>query len=188
MDLRSLGIKGAWVANSPIWEDARGSFREWFKCADILAATGLDFSVAQANLSQSMRGVVRGIHFSLAPVGQAKWITCISGSIRDVIVDIRQESATYGQYESIDLVGGDGQAVLIGKGLGHGFVSQMDGSTVAYLVNSPFSPSDEFEINPLDPTLGIDWGLAVSDLLMSSKDRMAPTLVECQLKGNLPSE
>ena len=186
MELRPLGIEGAWVATSPVWKDDRGSFREWFKSADISDATGLDFSVAQANLSESKRGVVRGIHYSLAAVGQAKWVTCVTGSIRDVIVDIRPGSATHGKYEFVDLVGGDGQAVLIGAGLGHGFVSMVDGSTVAYLVTSPFSPSEEFEINPLDPAIGIEWGLPVGELLLSPKDAAAPMLAERAAQGKLP--
>jgi len=186
VELRPLGIEGAWVATSPMWKDDRGSFREWFKSADILAATGWDFSVAQANLSESKRGVVRGIHYSTAAVGQAKWITCVTGSIRDVTVDIRPGSSTYGKYKFVNLVGGDGQAVLIGDGLGHGFVSMVDGSTVAYMVTSPFSPTEEFEINPLDPELGIEWGLPVGKLRLSPKDAAAPSLAERLGQGKLP--
>lgn len=186
MEFNSLGIDGAWFASSPVHSDDRGSFREWFKATDIKVATGLDFSVAQANLSESKRGVLRGIHYSLATVGQAKWVTCVSGSIRDVIVDIRPTSSTYGHYEILDLVGGSGNAVLIGAGLGHGFVSILDGSTVAYLVSSPFSPKEEFEVNPLDPALGIDWGLSIGELFLSSKDAAAPLLAERMSEGKLP--
>lgn len=186
MDLTPLGIQGAWLATSPVWEDDRGSFREWFKASDIKSATGLDFSVAQANLSQSKRGVLRGIHYSLAAGGQAKWVTCVSGSIRDVIVDIRPTSPTYGQYVIVDLVGGSGNVVLIGTGLGHGFISLEDASSVAYLITSPFSPKEEFEINPLDPEINIDWGLPLDQLLLSPKDATAPFLAERYAEGNLP--
>jgi len=186
MELTPLGIEGAWVATSPVWSDDRGFFREWFKSADVLAATGIDFGVQQANISSSARGVVRGIHYSLAAVGQAKWVTCVSGAIRDVIVDIRPGSPTYGKYEVVDLSGAAGNAVLIGAGLGHGFVSLADASTVAYLVSSPFSPTEEFEINPLDPAIGIDWGLPVGELLLSPKDKAAPTLAERAGEGKLP--
>ena len=186
MELTPLGIEGAWVATSPVWSDDRGFFREWFKSADILAATGVDFGVQQANISSSARGVVRGIHYSLAAAGQAKWVTCVTGAIRDVIVDIRPGSATYGQYEVVDLSGNTGNAVLIGAGLGHGFVSLEDGSTVAYLVSSPFSPAEEFEINPLDPAIGIDWSLSEGELLLSPKDKAAPTFAEREAEGKLP--
>jgi dTDP-4-dehydrorhamnose 3,5-epimerase len=122
----------------------------------------------------------------LATVGQAKWVTCVSGAIRDVIVDIRPGSATYGRYEAVDLSGDSGAAVLIGAGLGHGFVSLADASTVAYLVSSPFSPTEEFEINPLDPGIGIEWGLPEDELLLSPKDKAAPGLVERAAEGKLP--
>ena len=186
MELTPLGIEGAWLATSPVWADERGSFREWFKASDIRVATGIDFSVAQANLSESKRGVLRGIHYSLAPIGQAKWVTCVSGSIRDIIVDIRPTSPTYGEYATVDLVGGSGNVVLIGAGLGHGFVSLVAGTTVAYLVSSPFSPKEEFEVNPLDPALGIEWGMPVEQLLLSPKDLAAPLLRERQEAGQLP--
>jgi len=186
LEIRKLGIEGAWIASSPVWADSRGSFREWFKCEDILATTGIDFSVAQANLSESKRGVLRGIHYSLAEVGQSKWVTAVTGAIKDVIVDIRPSSSTFGKYVAVDLVGGDGQVVLIGAGLGHGFLSKADGSIVAYLVTSAFSPTEEFEINPLDPEIGIEWDLPIHELLLSSKDAAAPRLTERSIEGKLP--
>ena len=186
MKLTPLGIEGAWAAESPVWSDERGFFREWFKLEDISNLAGRDFSVAQANISSSSRGVVRGIHYSLAEVGQAKWVTCVSGAIRDVIVDIRPPSPTFGKWVAVELSGTAGNAVLIGEGLGHGFVSLEDASTVAYLVTSPFSPTEEFEINPLDPEIGIEWGLPVGELRLSLKDKAAPSLKERLSEGKLP--
>jgi dTDP-4-dehydrorhamnose 3,5-epimerase len=186
MELNPLGVEGAWVAESPVWGDERGFFREWFKNSDISRVTGRDFSVAQANISSSARGVVRGIHYSLAEGGQAKWVTCVSGSIRDVIVDIRPSSPTYGKSVVVALSSASGNAVFIGEGLGHAFVSLEDSSTVAYLVSSPFSPSEEFEINPLDPEIGIEWGFPVEDLRLSPKDASAPSLKDRNLEGKLP--
>jgi len=186
VNLEPLSIKGAWVAESPVLDDERGFFREWFKTSDISRETRHDFSVAQANISSSARGVVRGIHYSLAEGGQAKWVTCVSGSIRDVIVDIQPSSPTYGKSVVVELTGASGNAVLIGEGLGHGFVSLEDNSTVAYLVSSPFSPRDEFEINPLDPALAIEWGFPVDELRLSPKDAAAPSLKDREQEGKLP--
>ena len=186
MELKPLGIEGAWLAESPVWSDERGFFREWFKSGDIKAATGIDISIQQANISQSQRGVIRGIHYSLAPQGQAKWITCINGSIRDVIVDIRPSSPTFGKSIHCDLDGQDGKAILIGAGLGHGFASLTHSSTIAYLLSSPYTPAEEFEINPLDPGLGIDWGLDLSEVSLSEKDKLAPTLAARASQGKLP--
>lgn len=186
MNLTPLGIDGAWVAESPVWSDDRGFFREWFKSENVLSATGINFSIQQANISQSQRGVIRGIHYSLAPQGQAKWVTCVNGSIRDVIVDIRPSSPTFGKSVFIDLDGLDGRTILIGTGLGHGFASLTHSSTIAYLLSSPYSPTEEFEINPMDPELGIDWGVGLSEVSLSEKDKMAPSLAERHKEGKLP--
>jgi dTDP-4-dehydrorhamnose 3,5-epimerase len=185
MKLTPLGIDGAWVVESPVWSDDRGFFREWFKSEEVLAATGINFSIQQANISQSQRGVIRGIHYSLAAQGQAKWVTCVNGSIRDVIVDIRPSSSTFGKSVFVDLNGLDGRAVLIGAGLGHGFASLDNSSTIAYLLSSPYSPTEEFEIDPMDPELGIDWGVDLSEVSMSEKDKGAPSLAERHKGGKL---
>jgi len=189
MELTPLGIKGAWLAESPIWNDDRGSFREWFKRTEILEKTGIVFEVGQANVSISNKGVIRGIHYSLVPGGQAKWVTCVSGAIVDVIVDIRPYSPTFRQVEYIDMKGGEGRAVLIGEGLGHGFISLEDNTSVSYLLSSPYAPEFEFEIQPTDPALKIDWHLELVNgvsMVLSPKDASAPTLREQAAKGKLP--
>ena len=187
MEFTPLGIEGAWLAESPVWSDDRGFFREWFKSERIEQVLGGKFNVEQANISSSTQGTVRGIHYSLAAKGQAKWVTCVSGLIKDVIVDIRPNSKTYGKWIEVELSGASGNAVLIGEGLGHGFVSLANVSTVAYLVSSPFSPSEEFEINPLDPAMAINWGLPLSELKISKKDKNALTLEERKKEGKLPN-
>ena len=186
MKLISLGIEGVWLAESPVWSDARGFFREWFKSEDVKAATGREFGIEQANISLSSAGTLRGIHYSIALRGQAKWITCVSGSIQDVIVDIRPDSKTFGQWVDIELKGDSGKAVFISEGLGHGFLALEDNTAVAYLVSTPFSPTDEFEINPLDEKIGITWGMDLSSLKISGKDKIAPTLAERLAEGKLP--
>jgi dTDP-4-dehydrorhamnose 3,5-epimerase len=186
MELIPLGIDGVWLAESPVWSDDRGFFREWFKSADVKNATGRDFGIEQANISHSSRGTLRGIHYSLASRGQAKWITCVSGSIKDVIVDIRPNSKSFGQWIEIELSSDFGKAVFISQGLGHGFVALEDNTAVAYLVSTPFSPSDEFEINALDEKIGINWGFDLNELKISDKDKNAPTLAERLAEGRLP--
>ena len=103
MELEELEINGAWLARSPIHKDERGIFREWFKSDDIKTATGRDFGIEQANISRSSKGTLRGIHYSIAPRGQAKWVTCVSGAIKDVIVDIRPVSPTFGKWVEVEL-------------------------------------------------------------------------------------
>jgi dTDP-4-dehydrorhamnose 3,5-epimerase len=186
MELSRLSIDGAWLAESQIWSDERGSFREWFKAKEIQHITGESFQVEQANISISSAGTLRGIHYSLAPGGQAKWVTCVSGSIKDVIVDIRPQSPTFGKWIEVELKGNSGKAVFIGKDLGHAFLALEDNTSVAYLVTSRFSPEYEFEINPIDDKIGITWGMKIDELKISEKDRNAPTLEEQLSKKRLP--
>ena len=176
MELTPLGIDGAWLAESKVWSDERGFFREWFKSEDIEKTTGKRFGIEQANISISSKGTLRGIHYSLAPRGQAKWITCVAGSIKDVILDIRPDSKTFKKWVEVELTGNSGKAVLISEGLGHGFIALEDHTAVAYLVSTPFLPSHEFEINPLDEEIGINWGMDISHLKISDKDKNAPSL------------
>ena len=186
MELTPLDIEGVWLADSPVWSDDRGFFREWFKSDDLKTATSREFEIEQANISLSLAGTLRGIHYSIAPRGQAKWITCVAGSIQDVIVDIRPESKTFAQWIDVELKGDSGKAVFISEGLGHGFLALEDNTAVAYLVSTPFSPTDEFEINPLDEEIGIKWGMDLSSLKISGKDKIAPTLAERLAEGKLP--
>jgi dTDP-4-dehydrorhamnose 3,5-epimerase len=186
MELTPLSIEGVWLAESPVWSDYRGFFREWFKTEDIKKATGRNFEVEQGNISLSSAGTIRGIHYSITPGGQAKWITCVAGSIKDVIVDIRTDSKSFGRWIEVELSGDSGKAVFISEGLGHAFLALEDNSVVAYLVTTPFSPTDEFEINPLDEKIGINWGFDLSELKISDKDRDAPTLEERLAEEKLP--
>ena len=178
MEVTPLGIVGAWLVESPVWRDHRGFFREWFKAEEIRRATGRDFGIEQANISFSSKGTLRGIHYSTAPRGQVKLITCVSGSIQDVIVDIRPNSKTFGQWIDVELQSDSGKAVFISEGLGHGYLALEDHSAVAYLVSTPYSPDHEFEINPLDQKIGIVWKIEISNLKISDKDKAAPTLAE----------
>ena len=102
-------------------------------------------------------------------------------------MDIRPNSKTFGKWIEVELGGTSGDAVLISEGLGHGFIALAEASTVAYLVSSPFSPAEEFEINPLDPAVGINWGLPLSNLKISHKDQNAPSLHERFQEGKLPN-
>jgi dTDP-4-dehydrorhamnose 3,5-epimerase len=187
MNLIPLGIEGAWLAESPVWSDERGSFREWFKAEDVKSATGRDFGIEQANISVSSAGTLRGIHYSIAPRGQAKWITCVSGSIQDVVVDIRPDSNTFGQWVDVDLKGDSGKAVLISEGLGHGFLSLENNTIVTYLITTKYSPDFEHEVDPLDENLGISWRMTPSTLKISSKDKSAPNLSDLQSRNLLPT-
>ena len=174
MELEELEIKGAWLARSPIHNDERGFFREWFKSSDFIDHIGRDFSVAQANISTSSKGVIRGIHFSTAREGQGKWVTCVSGSIWDVVVDIRPESPTFKKWTGIELNSKSGESIFISQGLGHSFISLEDNSVVVYLLTSQYNAREELGINPFDPDLAITW--PTNRAVISEKDKIAPNL------------
>ena len=140
----------------------------------------------QANASVSAKGVLRGIHFADVPPGQAKYVTCVKGSVLDVIVDIRVGSPTFGQWTSVLLDDRDRRAVYLSEGLGHGFCSLEDGSTVVYLCSEGYNPSGEHEVHPLDPAIGIEWPLEGIEPELSAKDAAAPTLAEAAAAGLLP--
>lgn len=173
MKISPLEIKGNWKATPETHSDPRGFFREWFKKSEIFEITGYNFDVSQANISTSQNGVLRGIHFSSAPEGQAKWVTCIAGAIMDVIVDLRPESETFRQWISVELNSENGEAIFVGERMGHAFLSLQDSTTVAYLLSSPYQPELEYGINPFDLSLGIEW--PSSGLILSDKDQNAPS-------------
>jgi dTDP-4-dehydrorhamnose 3,5-epimerase len=176
MNVTPLAIAGAWLIESPVFPDERGMFREWFK-AEALKENGIpEFEVRQANTSISHEGVIRGIHFSDEVTGQAKIVTCSSGSILDVIVDLRPNSESFCQFMSLELSANEGKAIYISKGLGHALQALEDNSTITYLLNKEYDPKMEFGINPLDPDLDIPW--PKQNPSISEKDRSAKTIKE----------
>jgi dTDP-4-dehydrorhamnose 3,5-epimerase len=159
---------------------------EWFRSDIIAAATGYQFGVVQANHSVSRRGVVRGIHFSDVPPGQAKFVYCPVGSVLDVVVDVRVGSPTFGAVESVVLDDRDRRAVLLAPGLGHAFCAIHDLSSVNYLVTAAYDPDRERTVSPLDPALAVPWPVDPSQLLLSDKDAAGPSLAEAERLGILP--
>lgn len=171
-----MKIKGAWIHTPIRHNDNRGHFEEQFKLSEIECQLGLNFTVKQVNQSVSNKGVIRGIHYTLGPSGQAKYISCPKGSIWDVVVDLRPDSKTFGSWDAIELSEENGLSVFISEGLGHAFLSLRDGSVANYLCSAEYSPEFDQIINPLSPRLAIpfaDQGCTVFNL--SSKDAGAPS-------------
>ncbi|GGN81974.1 dTDP-4-dehydrorhamnose 3,5-epimerase [Streptomyces albiflavescens] len=184
--MRALDIEGAWVDTPRVFTDDRGRFHEWFKGSAFHDSTGQGLRLAQANCSRSVRGTLRGIHYASVPPGQAKHVTCVSGAVLDVVVDIRTGSPTFGKWEAVRLDDTTHRCVYLSEGLGHAFMALEDDSTVVYLCSQGYAPQREHGINPLDPTLAIDWPDHLAPRL-SEKDAAAPTLAEAQRQGLLPS-
>ncbi|PVU82112.1 dTDP-4-dehydrorhamnose 3,5-epimerase [Cellulomonas sp. WB94] len=192
MEYRQLAVPGAWEITSQQFGDSRGIFLEWFKSTTFLDAVGHNLDLRQANMSVSAAGVVRGIHFSDVPPGQAKYVTCVKGAVLDVAVDVRVGSPTYGQWDAVLLDDVDRRAIYLSEGLGHGFMALEDDSTVIYLCSTEYAPGREHGIHPLDPAIGIAWPTTARDgsplvPLLSEKDVAAPTLEVARAEGLLPT-
>lgn len=187
MAFRELSIAGAWEITPKVHGDSRGGFFEWFTADGFADMTGHRFSLGQANCSVSAAGVLRGLHFAQLPPSQAKYVTCVKGSVFDVVVDIRTGSPTYGQWDSVLLDDVDRCTIYLSEGLAHGFLALQDDSTVMYLCSTPYSPQREHTIAPTDPDIGIEWPLPPDRLLLSDRDAAAPSLAEVRAAGLLPT-
>jgi dTDP-4-dehydrorhamnose 3,5-epimerase len=179
-----LAIEGAWFAAGEVTADERGSFREWLDGAEFLAATGRCLTLAQANCSVSRRGVIRGIHFTDVPPGQAKYVTCVAGAILDVVTDVRAGSPALGEWIAVTL-DDSGGAVFISEGLGHAWMALTETAAMAYLCTQPYDPAAERAVHPLDPGIGIRW--PDPPHILSARDAAAPTLDDAAALGLLPA-
>lgn len=184
--MEPLGIDGAWTFTPRIFGDSRGAFLEAYRGAAFEESVGHSLSVAQTNVSVSRRGTLRGIHFADVPPGQAKYVMCVRGAVLDVVADIRVGSPTFGTWRSVQLDDEDRRAVYIAEGLGHAFFALTDDATVVYLCSEPFRAEREHGVDPLDPTLAIEWPSGIEPIL-SEKDAGAPSLEEAREAGLLPS-
>lgn len=188
MKVRELSIPGTWEITPTIHGDSRGQLFEWLTDREFTAFAGHRFDLWQANCSISSAGVLRGLHFAQLPPSQAKYVTCVSGSVFDVVVDIRVGSPTFGQWDSVLLDDADHRSVYISEGLAHGFLALQDNSTVMYLCSAEYNPRREHTICPTDPELGIAWPLvngAAPNL--SARDAAAPSFQEVLASDLLPS-
>ena len=186
MQIRPLSIDGAWEITPRQFPDDRGVFLESFRGDHLAAVTGHRLDVVQTNVSVSSRGTLRGIHFADVPVGQAKYVTAVTGSLIDFVVDLRVGSPTFGRWESVLLDAVDRRAVYLAEGLGHAFCALEDGTTAHYLCSAAYNPAAEHGINPLDPQLGLVLPDGLEPLL-SPRDADAPGLAEAVEAGLLPT-
>jgi dTDP-4-dehydrorhamnose 3,5-epimerase len=184
--MEAISIAGAWAFTPAVHRDDRGVFLEWFRAGELSGSLGYWPQTAQANLSVSRRGVVRGVHFASVPPGQAKYVTCVNGAVLDVIVDIRVGSPSYGGWEAVRLDDTGRRAVFVSAGLGHAFMALSDEATVIYLCSTPYTPGREHGVHPLDPDIGIEWP-ADTEPVLSGKDAEAPTLEQARRAGLLPA-
>lgn len=154
--------------------DERGDFMRWYD-REAFARAGLPTDWVQANESTSRRGVVRGLHFQRPPHAETKLVRAVAGAVFDVFVDLRRGSATYGEWDAVELSRARRNAVLVPKGFAHGFCALTDEAVVSYLVDSAYAPGAEGGLAWDDPRLAIPWPLA-GPAIVSAKDRAWPRL------------
>jgi len=185
MDIKELGIAGSFAITPRQFPDDRGVFLESFRGDRLAEAIGHRLDVIQTNVSVSSKGTVRGVHYADLPPSQAKYITALSGSFIDFVIDIRVGSPTFGRWDSVLLDTVARRAVYLAEGLGHAICSLQDDSTVMYLCSATFNPAREHAINPLDPDLGLALPQGITPLV-SAKDAAAPSLSQAAAAGALP--
>jgi dTDP-4-dehydrorhamnose 3,5-epimerase len=184
--IRELSIADSYAITPVQHSDDRGVFLEWYRFDALEEAIGHPLTLRQANTSVSKRGVVRGIHYADAPLGQAKYVTAPHGAVMDFIVDLRVGSPTFGTWDSVVLDDVSRGAVYLAEGLGHAFVALTDDATVSYLVSGVYNPVHEHGINPLDGDVALEFPKEAGELLLSPKDTEAPSLEQARDAGMLP--
>ncbi|MGB7820456.1 MAG: dTDP-4-dehydrorhamnose 3,5-epimerase [Ornithinibacter sp.] len=187
MDIQPLGIRGAFVITPRQFTDDRGVFLESFRGDRLAEHLGHRPDIVQTNVSVSARGTVRGIHFADVPPGQGKYVTALTGSLVDYVVDVRVGSPTFGQWEAVTLDTVDRRAVYLSEGLGHAFCALEDDTTAMYLCTASYDPNREHGLHPLDPSVGIVLPDDIEPLL-SPKDAAAPSLPGAAEAGLLPTQ
>ena len=168
-----LSISDVVLVEPQLFSDDRGLFHESYK-ESIFTENGINTKFIQDNISHSVRGVIRGLHFQKNPKAQAKLVTVVKGEIFDVAVDIRKNSSTYGKWVSEILSADNHNLLYVPEGFAHGFCVLSIEAAVHYKVNNEYSPEDEKGIIWNDPSLNINWPL--TDVIISNNDKQLPLL------------
>ena len=172
-------IKGVWVIEPRVFEDARGYFMETWRQEDFDAHIGSTVFV-QDNESRSSYGVVRGLHYQKGEWSQAKLVRVLQGKVLDVAVDLRRSSKTFGKYVAVELSDDNNRQLFVPRGFAHGFAVLSDTDVFAYKVDNKYMPSAEASIRFDDPDIGIEWPVAADDMILSPKDLNAKSFKEAE--------
>jgi dTDP-4-dehydrorhamnose 3,5-epimerase len=181
MKVTPTDIADVLVIEPKVFGDARGFFMESFNQQAFNEATGSRFDFVQDNHSRSSRGVLRGLHYQLPPHAQGKLVRVTSGAVFDVAVDIRQGSATFGQWVGVELTAENHRQLWIPPGFAHGFVVLSDTADFLYKTTAYYAPQSDRGILWNDPRIGIQWPDLGMDFLLSDKDRKQPLLKDAEV-------
>jgi dTDP-4-dehydrorhamnose 3,5-epimerase len=176
MKIEPTALAGVLILEPRRFGDARGWFTETWNAAT-MAAAGLDMGFVQDNHSCSVpRHTLRGLHYQRPPHAQDKLVRCTRGAIRDVAVDIRRGSPTFGAWVAVELSAENGRQLFVPKGFLHGFLTLTPDTEVQYKCTDFYAPDCDGAVAWDDPAIGIDWGLDGATPVLSAKDAAAPRL------------
>ena len=174
MNIQSLSLPEVKIITPKINNDQRGYFSEIYHFQQ-LASQEIEIDFVQDNQSYSLQqNVIRGLHFQSPPFAQDKLVRCISGSILDVVVDIRKSSVNFGKYLTKNITSKSFQQILVPKGFAHGIMTLEPSTTILYKVSNYYSPDHDHGIFWNDPSLDIPWGASNNDVIVSDKDAALP--------------
>lgn len=180
MNVVNTDLPGVLIIEPKVFGDERGFFYESFNAKAFAQATGLDTQFVQDNHSRSQQGVLRGLHYQLENT-QGKLVRVTVGEVLDVAVDVRRNSANFGQWVAVRLSAENGRQLWVPEGFAHGFVVLSDFAEFLYKTTDYYNPSAERCIRWDDPTLAIDWQLGGTVPQLSAKDQLGKTLQEIDL-------
>ena len=184
MKYTRLKIPDVILCEPEVFGDDRGYFAETFRQDKLDAFLGFNIDFCQDSESKSSFGVLRGLHYQLAPHAQTKLVRVIQGSVLDVAVDIRKGSPTFGQHVAVELTAENKKQLFVPRGFAHGFVVLSKQAIFAYKVDNYYSPECDRGIAFNDATLAIDWQLKTSDLQLSTKDTQQPLFKDATYFNN----
>ena len=170
MHFQKATCNGVYIAEPTVYRDHRGYFTERFRL-DLWEPVIGPVRFLQENESCSKQGVLRGLHYQIPPYGQAKWIQVVWGAVRDVVVDMRPQSPTFGQHHVEILEDVTKRQLFVPAGFAHGFLALSPQAVVQYKVDAPYAPDAERTLRFDDPQLGIEWGLSPELCILSLKDQ-----------------
>jgi dTDP-4-dehydrorhamnose 3,5-epimerase len=172
MQYEPTTVDGAFVVSLEPRGDERGFFARIF-CAEEFAGRGLESCFVQINNSVSTHArTLRGLHYQIAPAGEAKLVRCIAGRAFDVVVDMRSGSRSFGRWAGAELTAENRRMMYVPKGCAHGFLTLADNTEMLYLASAPYAGAYERVLRWNDPVIGIDWPAIPT--VLSDKDRDAP--------------
>jgi len=178
MGVIKTDLEGVLILEPRVFGDERGYFFEIYNKERFGQETGLGIDFVQDNESKSSYGVLRGLHFQKGKYAQSKLVRVVKGRVLDIAVDIRKGSPTFGQHVKVELSEENHRMLFIPRGFAHGFVVLSPEAIFQYKCDNLYAPASEGAIAWNDPQLGIDWGIAAEDVILSEKDKCHPLLAD----------